>query len=43
MVSAELLCQISERIAMVKQGVLGSEGKMFGGVNIIFAGDLGQL
>jgi ATP-dependent DNA helicase PIF1 len=44
MVSAELLCQISERISMGKQGTdPQARNKPFGGVNIIFAGDLGQL
>ncbi|KAN0088121.1 PIF1-like helicase domain containing protein, partial [Tylopilus felleus] len=42
MVSAELLCQISERISAAKKH-LGSADSPFGGVNVIFAGDLGQL
>ncbi|KAF8447509.1 hypothetical protein L210DRAFT_3359413, partial [Boletus edulis BED1] len=43
MVSAELLCQISERISQAKQACQGAAGKPFGGINIIYAGDLGQL
>lgn len=43
MVSAELLYLISERISLAKKGTLGSEGKPFAGINVIFTGDLGQL
>ncbi|KAF8122485.1 hypothetical protein EV363DRAFT_1107544, partial [Boletus edulis] len=43
MVSAELLCQISERILIAKRNQGNTNQKPFGGVNVIFAGDLGQL
>lgn len=43
MVSAELLCQISKRITIGKQADPTLTDKPFGGVNVIFAGDLGQL
>ena len=43
MVSAELLCQISKRIAIGKRADPNLLDKPFGGVNVIFAGDLGQL
>ncbi|KAF8443747.1 hypothetical protein L210DRAFT_861955, partial [Boletus edulis BED1] len=43
MVSAELLCQILERIAKGRKDDPDSANKPFGGVHVIFSGDLGQL
>ena len=43
MVSAELLCQISKQIAIGKHADPNSLDKPFGGVNVIFGSDLGQL
>ena len=43
MVSAELLSQISKQIVIAKWADPNSMDKPFGGVNIIFTGDLGQL
>ena len=43
MVSGELLCQISERIAAGKRSTCDAMSKPFRGVNVIFAGDMGQL
>lgn len=43
MVSAELLCNISERISIGKGFEAYLRDKPFGGVNLIFAGDLCQL
>ena len=43
MVSGELLCQISEWIAARKRSTCDAMSKPFRGVNVIFAGDMGQL
>ncbi|KAI0043927.1 hypothetical protein FA95DRAFT_1479719, partial [Auriscalpium vulgare] len=43
MVSALLLSQISERIAQAKGHPADHVGQPFGGVNVIFLGDFGQL
>ncbi|KAH7904558.1 hypothetical protein BJ138DRAFT_1018986, partial [Hygrophoropsis aurantiaca] len=43
MVSAELLSQVSERICQAKSWDDDAKLLPFGGVNIIFAGDMGQL
>lgn len=43
MVSAKLLSQISHQISIAKGLSPDTEGKPFGGVNIIFSGDFGQL
>ncbi|KAI0066312.1 hypothetical protein BV25DRAFT_1789824, partial [Artomyces pyxidatus] len=43
MVSAEFLSQVSSRIAEAKTGSRSLEDKPFGGVNVIFTGDFGQL
>lgn len=43
MVSAELLCQVSERIALAKKESPDGMAKPFGRITVIYAGDLGQL
>ncbi|KAI0067151.1 hypothetical protein BV25DRAFT_1784562, partial [Artomyces pyxidatus] len=43
MISAEFLAQVSSRIIEAKTGSRTEEDKPFGGVNIIFTGDFGQL
>ncbi|KAF8125571.1 hypothetical protein EV363DRAFT_1093098, partial [Boletus edulis] len=43
MVSAELLCQVSERIALAKKDTPDAMTKPFGGLTVIYVGDLGQL
>lgn len=41
--SAELLSQVSERISQAKSWNEYVKDRPFGGVNMIFAGDIGQL
>ncbi|KAG1884142.1 hypothetical protein F4604DRAFT_1575203 [Suillus subluteus] len=41
--SAELLSQVSNQIRQVKSWDESARSKPFGGINIIFAGDIGQL
>ncbi|KAG1886350.1 uncharacterized protein F5891DRAFT_968733, partial [Suillus fuscotomentosus] len=41
--SAELLSQVSDRICQAKSWDDSARTKPFGGVNIIFSGDIGQL
>lgn len=43
LLSAELLSQVSHRICQAKSWDETARDKPFGGVNVIFAGDLGQL
>ena len=43
MLSAELLSQVSERISNAKAIHPENQDKSFGGMNIIFGGDMGQL
>lgn len=43
LLSAELLSQVSHRICQAKSWDETARNKPFGGVNVIFAGDLGQL
>jgi hypothetical protein len=43
MVSATLLAQISQRLTIAKGMDQSSGGAMFGGVNVLFCGDQGQL
>jgi len=43
MVSAELLTNIADRLSLAKSGDTTAKDKIFGGINIIFAGDMAQL
>ena len=43
MVSAELLSSIADRLSLAKSGCPTTKDKTFGGINIIFAGDMAQL
>ncbi|KAG2056727.1 hypothetical protein BDR06DRAFT_879341, partial [Suillus hirtellus] len=43
LLSAELLSQVSHCICQAKSWDETTRNKPFGGVNVIFAGDLGQL
>lgn len=43
MVSAELLSSIADRLSLAKSGSPAAKDKTFGGINIIFAGDMAQL
>jgi len=43
MVSAELLSNIADRLSLAKSGDSTAKEKPFGGINIIFAGDMAQL
>lgn len=43
MVSAELLSNIADRLSLAKSGIPTAKDKPFGGINMIFAGDMAQL
>lgn len=43
MVSAELLTSIADRLSVAKSGNPSAKDKLFGGINMIFAGDMAQL
>lgn len=43
MLSAKMLAKISEHLSLAKSADLLTYGKPFGGINIIFMGDFGQL